>query len=59
MHADMLLAAHSFWFDLEGKAQRQKAGWPNPFIDPEELSRHLDEMEKDPETAVRTEERQR
>ena len=59
MHADVLLAAHGFWFDLEGKAARQKAGMPNPFIDPDELGRHLTEMEQDLEQALQAQERQR
>jgi metallo-beta-lactamase class B len=59
MHVDVLLAAHGFWFDLEGKAARQKEGAPNPFIDPDELGRHLTEMEKDFEQALQAQERQR
>ena len=59
MRADVLLAAHGFWFDLEGKAVRQKAGAPNPFIDPGELGRHLAEMEQDFEQALQAQERQR
>lgn len=59
MHADVLLAAHGFWFDLEGKAARQNAGGPNPFIDPDELGRHLAEMEQDLEQALQAQERQR
>lgn len=59
MHADVLLAAHGFWFDLEGKAARQQAGAPNPFIEPGELGRHLTEMEKDFEQALQAQERQR
>ena len=59
MHADVLLAAHGFWFDLEGKAARQKKGALNPFIDSAELGRHLTEMEKDFEEALQAQERQR
>lgn len=59
MHPDVLLASHGFWFDLEGKAARQKEGTPNPFIDPQELERHLTEMEKDLEQALQAQERQR
>ena len=59
MHVDVLLAAHGFWFDLGGKAARQKTGAPNPFIDPGELSRHIAEMEKDFEQALQAQERQR
>lgn len=59
MRADVLLASHGFWFDLEGKAARQKAGAPNPFVDPSELGRHVAEMEKDFEQALQAQERQR
>lgn len=59
MHADVMLASHGFYFDLEGKAVRQKAGAPNPFVDPGELGRHVTEMEKDFEEALRAQERQR
>jgi metallo-beta-lactamase class B len=59
MHADVLLAAHGFWFDLEGKAARQKPGAPNPFVDPGELGRHVAEMEKDFEQALQAQERPR
>jgi len=59
MHADVFLAAHGFWFDFEGKGARQKEGAPNPFIDPDELGRHLSEMEKDFEQALQAQERQR
>jgi len=54
-----LLAAHGFWFDLAGKAARQKEGGPNPFIDPSELGRHLTEMEADLNQALQAQERQR
>jgi metallo-beta-lactamase class B len=59
MHADVFLAAHGFWFDLEGKAARQKDGAPNPFVDPAELGRHLTEMENDLNQALEAQERQR
>jgi metallo-beta-lactamase class B len=59
MHADVLLAPHGFYFDLEGKATRQKAGAPNPFVDPDELGRHVSEMKKDFEEALQAQEKQR
>jgi metallo-beta-lactamase class B len=59
MHADVLLASHGFYFDLAGKAAKQKAGAPNPFIDSGELSRHVTEMEKDFEEALQAQEKQR
>jgi len=59
MHADVMLAPHGFYFDLEGKAARQTKGSANPFIDPGELGRHLAELEKDFEQALQSQERQR
>jgi hypothetical protein len=59
LHADVLLASHGFWFDLEGKAARQKPGASNPFIDPGELARHVAEMEKDFEDALHAQEKKR
>jgi metallo-beta-lactamase class B len=59
MHADVLLASHGFWFDLERKAARQREGAPNPFIDPGELGRHLTDMEEDLEQAFEAQEHQR
>ena len=59
MHADVLLASHGFWFDLERKAAREREGAPNPFIDPGELGRHLTDMENDLEQALEAQERQR
>jgi metallo-beta-lactamase class B len=59
MHADVLLASHGFYFDLAGKAARQKPGAPNPFVDPGELDRHVIEMEKDFEQALQAQEKQR
>jgi metallo-beta-lactamase class B len=59
MHADVMLAPHGFYFDLEGKAARQTEGSANPFIDAGELGRHLAEMEKDFEQALQSQEQQR
>jgi metallo-beta-lactamase class B len=59
MHADVLLGPHDFYFNLQSKAGRQKEGAPNPFIDPNELGRHLTEMEKDFQQALQAQERQR
>jgi metallo-beta-lactamase class B len=59
MHADVMLAPHGFYFDLEGKTARQKPGDPNPFVDPAELGRHVTDMEKDFEEALQAQERQR
>jgi metallo-beta-lactamase class B len=59
VHADVMLAPHGFWFDFEAKAAHQKPGEPNPFIDPDELGRHLAEMEQDLARALQAQERQR
>jgi len=59
MHADVLLAPHGFYFDLEGKVARQQVGAPNPFVDPDELGRHVSEMKKDFEEALQAQEKQR
>jgi metallo-beta-lactamase class B len=58
MHADVLLAPHGFYFDLEGKVARQKAGAPNLFVDPDEVGRHVSEMKKDLEEALQAQEKQ-
>ena len=56
MRADVLLASHGFYFDLAGKAARQKPGVANPFVDPDELRGHVTEMEKDFEEALQAQE---
>ena len=52
VRADVMLAAHGFWFDLTGKASRlararTRGDGVNPFVNPGELTRHLDEVERD------------
>jgi metallo-beta-lactamase class B len=59
MRADVMLAPHGFYFDLESKSARQKNGKPNPFIDPGELARHLAEIKKDFDETLQSQERQR
>jgi len=59
IHADVLLAPHGFFFDLEGKAARQKAGAANSFVDPDELGRHVSEMKRGFEEALQAQEKQR
>ena len=63
LHADVMLGAHGFWFDLTGKAARlaqaRRSQGPNPFLDPGELGRHLDEMTRDLERALDAQERPR
>lgn len=59
MRADVLLAPHGFYFNLQAKAARKKHSSENPFIDPNDVDRHLSEMERDFEQAVQAQERQR
>ena len=63
MHADVMLAAHGFWFDLTGKAARlaraRQTGAGNPFVDEGQLWRHLDELERDLDEALAEQERER
>jgi metallo-beta-lactamase class B len=60
---DVMLAAHGFWFDLTGKAARlaraRQSGGANPFVDPGELGRHLDELERDIGEALAAQEHER
>ena len=63
LKADVMLAAHGFWFDLRGKAARlaraRRGHASNPFVDPGELARHLDAMERDLDQALEAQERPR
>lgn len=64
VRADVMLAAHGFWFDLTGKAARlararTRHEGVNPFVDPGELTRHLDEVERDLDEALAAQERER
>ena len=62
--ADVMLAAHGFWFDLTGKAERlakarRDGDSANPFVDPGELGRHLDELERDLDETLAAQEHER
>ncbi len=59
IHADVMLAPHGFYFDYEEKAKRQTVGTANPFIDAKELGRHVAEMEKELDAAIKSQERPR
>jgi len=64
VRADVMLAAHGLWFDLTGKAARlaqarKRGAGANPFVDPGELGRHLDEVERDLDEALAAQERER
>jgi hypothetical protein len=59
-----MVAPHGFWFDLTGKAARlaqarKRADAANPFVDPGQLGRHLDELERDLDQALAAQERER
>ena len=43
---DVFLAPHPSFFDLENKRQRMKAGRANPFVDPTEFHRFLENSER-------------
>ena len=64
LRADVMVAAHGFWFDLTGKAARlaqarKRGDAANPFVDPGQLGRHLDELERDLDQALAAQERER
>jgi metallo-beta-lactamase class B len=64
LRVDVMLAAHGSWFDLTGKATRlaqarKRGAGANPFVDPGELTRHLDEVERDLNQALAAQEHQR
>jgi metallo-beta-lactamase class B len=44
--ADVFLAPHPEFFQLAAKRERMKSGGPNPFIDPGEFRRHIDQSEQ-------------
>lgn len=46
LSADVFLANHAEFFDLAEKRERMKGGGPNPFIDPGELRRFVDQSEE-------------
>ncbi|MES1197243.1 MAG: subclass B3 metallo-beta-lactamase [Pseudomonadota bacterium] len=46
LHADVFLGPHANFFDLDAKRARQQAGDADAFIDPTELQRFNDEMER-------------
>ena len=58
-HADVMLSPHAFYFDLEAKVAQLKLGAGNPFVRPDELQRHVAEMEKDFDEALHAQENPR
>jgi metallo-beta-lactamase class B len=44
--ADVFLGPHPEFFQMAAKRERMKSGGPNPFIDPGELRRYLDQSEQ-------------
>lgn len=46
LSSDVFLAPHPIFFDLENKRKKLKAGGPNPFVDPTELPRFVENSER-------------
>jgi metallo-beta-lactamase class B len=46
MKADVFLAPHPDFFEMEQKRKRTSAGGPNPFVDPQELGRFVGASER-------------
>jgi metallo-beta-lactamase class B len=46
LSSDVFLAPHPIFFDLENKRKKLKAGGPNPFVDPTELPRFVENSEQ-------------
>lgn len=44
--ADVFLGPHPEFFQMAAKRERMKAGGPNPFIDPGEFRRYIDQSER-------------
>ena len=44
--SDVFLGPHPMFFQLDAKRQRMRTGSPNPFVDPGELRRFVDESER-------------
>jgi metallo-beta-lactamase class B len=44
--ADVFLSSHPYAFELEAKRVKQRAGGANPFVDPSELRRFMDQAER-------------
>jgi len=47
LRADIFLAPHPEFFDMEKKVAQKKLGGPNPFVDPAEMSAFVAQSEKD------------
>jgi metallo-beta-lactamase class B len=46
LQSDVFLGPHPMFFQLDAKRQRMRTGSPNPFVDPGELRRFVDESER-------------
>ena len=46
LQRDVFLGPHPMFFQLDAKRQRMRTGAPNPFVDPGELRRFVDESER-------------
>jgi metallo-beta-lactamase class B len=56
--ADVFLAPHPEFFELAAKRERMKSGGPNPFIDPGEFRRYIDQSEQKFRQALERERRE-
>jgi metallo-beta-lactamase class B len=46
LEADVFLSSHPYAFDMDAKRARQAAALANPFVDPSELRRFMDQAER-------------
>ena len=47
LSSDVFLAPHPIFFDLENKRKKLNEGGPNPFVDPTELPRFVENSERE------------
>jgi metallo-beta-lactamase class B len=59
MSADVFFEMHPFRFDMDRKLRRVKAGAPNPFVDPTELGRFVDQSEREFRERLAAEQKQK
>jgi metallo-beta-lactamase class B len=59
MKADVFLAPHPEFFEMERKRKQMSAGAANPFIDPTELSRFVDGSERQFRAALKKQQSER
>ncbi|MGH9202960.1 MAG: subclass B3 metallo-beta-lactamase, partial [Vicinamibacterales bacterium] len=47
LSSDVFLAVHPEYFDMQSKRKKMKPGAPNPFVDPTELARYIEQSERE------------